>query len=104
VAFSALHANKRQSRLEGWSVTLNLSNRYLDLTPAAQRRLLLQLIADNEHGLLHLVYQSDGSPTGEPDVRAVDIVGFSGLGTTGLDKDFQGRAILRLSEIRSRDI
>jgi hypothetical protein len=104
VAFSALHANKRTDRLEGWSITLNLAGKNRDLTPAMQRRLLLQLIADNEDGLLHLIYQSDGSPTGEPEVRAVDIVGFSGLGTTGLDKDFQGRAILRLSEIRSRDI
>jgi hypothetical protein len=104
VAFSALHANKRQSQLQGWSVTLNLASRYNGLTPTEQRRLLAQLIADNAHGLLHFVYAPDGSPTGEPDIRAVDVVGFSGLNATGLDKDFAGRAILRLTEIRDRSL
>jgi hypothetical protein len=104
VAFSALHANKRQTKLEGWSITLNLSGRYNGLTPTEQRRLLAQLIADNSNGLLHFVYNSESSPGGEPATRAVDVVGFSGLGTTGLDKDFQGRAILRLSEIRDRTL
>ena len=104
VSFSALHASKRQPRLGGWSVTLNLGSRYNGLTPAEQRHLLLQLIDDNSQGLLHLIYQSDGSPTGEPDIRAVDVVGFSGLSLSGLDRDYAGRAILRLSEIRSRDI
>jgi hypothetical protein len=104
VAFSALHANKRQPRLGGWSVTLNLGSRYNGLTPAEQRRLLLQLIDDNSDGLLHLVYQSESSAGGDPDTRAVDVVGFSGLSLSGLDKDYAGRAILRLSEIRSRDI
>jgi hypothetical protein len=104
VAFSGLHANKRQPRLGGWSVTLNLATRYNGLTPAEQRRLLLRLIDDNSHGLLHLVFQSDGSSTGEPDTRAVDVVGFSGLSLPGLDRDYQGRAQLRLSEIRSRDV
>jgi hypothetical protein len=104
VSFSALHASKRQPRLGGWSVTLNLTARYQGLTPAEQRRLLLQLIDDNSQGLLHFIFQPDGSAGGDPDVRAVDVVGFSGLSATGLDKDWGGRAILRLSEIRSRDI
>jgi hypothetical protein len=104
VAFSGLHANKRQPKLGGWSVTLNLASRYNGLTPAEQRRLLLRLIDDNSHGLLHFIFQGDGSSTGEPDTRAVDIVGFSGLSLSGLDRDYAGRAILRLSEIRSRDI
>lgn len=104
VAFSGLHANKRQPRLGGWSVTLDLSSRYNGLTPAEQRRLLLQLIDDNTDGLLHFIFQPEASAGGDPDVRAVDVVGFSGLATTGLDKDWSGRAMLRLSEIRSRDI
>jgi hypothetical protein len=104
VSFSALHASKRQAKLGGWSVTLNLSGRYNGLTPAEQRRLLLALINDNSDGLLHFIFQPDGSSGGDPDVRAVDIVGFSGLSLSGLDKDYAGRAILRLSEIRSQEL